>query len=305
MIFSVYNEIMKKPLNQLYRITNIKNSKHYYGIVYSPGKTYIDRFKDHMSGKGSRWIFRDLESKKYQISDFITVLIKEFDNLEDLRQAEIDHIKKNNTLWPNGYNGNAGNMIIARPDAIQRGIEKRIQKIKTGELCLRGIGTGKAIFINDKGERVKISINHPKVISGEWKHQNYKGGDIKQQNEKDRITKERIQNNGFTDKQVKANNYNASRLINEVVGGEKWLLGREKYRSRMKAKEYTDKEIETYNNRTEIITNQWKTIDREKRLERTSKGLSNMNSKLKCSVCGTITNKGNIARWHNGNCKKR
>ena len=35
--------------------------------------------------------------------------------------------------------------------------------------------------------------------------------------------------------------------------------------------------------------------------ERSSKVAS---VKLKCNVCGMFTNRGNLGRWHNGNCKK-
>jgi len=104
---------MSNFYGQLYEITNKKNNLRYFGIVFSPGKTFEKRLLEHVSGKGSAYIRRDIESGNSKPSDFHARLISDsFESLESLRLAEIQIIKDENTLWPAGYNGNCGNQIV-------------------------------------------------------------------------------------------------------------------------------------------------------------------------------------------------
>ena len=46
----------------LYKITNTINGLFYWGIVYGKNKTVLDRFEEHMSGKGGTGIELNLEN---------------------------------------------------------------------------------------------------------------------------------------------------------------------------------------------------------------------------------------------------
>lgn len=125
---------------QLYRITNIKNNKQYYGLVEKNGKTFLDRFDEHMKGEGGVWIKRDLESGQSIIDDFKTELICE-DNIETIRQLEIDHIRENDTLYPNGYNGNCGHYIVVTDEMRQKIEKTRQENMLSGKIDTSTLGS--------------------------------------------------------------------------------------------------------------------------------------------------------------------
>lgn len=49
----------------------------------------------------------------------------------------------------------------------------------------------------------------------------------------------------------------------------------------------------------------WSNTSQEEKTKRTANGLSKMNALKECSYCGIITNSGNIARYHEENCKHK
>jgi len=134
---------MSEFYGQLYVITNIQNGLRYFGIVFSPGKTYHKRLLEHLSGKGSRYIWRDLQAGRAKESDFSIQLVSDqFDSLIDLREAEIAAIKSGNTLWPKGYNGNCGNQIVTDPEIMapiyQESKRRLIEEVVGGPAWLAG-----------------------------------------------------------------------------------------------------------------------------------------------------------------------
>tara|TARA_R110000772_G_C13217422_1_gene431500 strand:+ start:146 stop:877 length:732 start_codon:yes stop_codon:yes gene_type:complete len=91
-----------------YRVTNTVNNMCYYGIIYKEGKTVEDRLQEHMSGKGGVILFSE-GVEKYGLEAFIVEEIIEGE-LDDIREWE-KNINTTN-LWPKGYNGNAGPVIV-------------------------------------------------------------------------------------------------------------------------------------------------------------------------------------------------
>lgn len=91
-----------------YRVTNKENGMCYYGIIYKQGKTIEKRFQEHISGKGGVILYSE-GVRKYGPEAFVIEKIMEGD-LNDIREWE-KNINTTN-LWPKGYNGNAGPVIV-------------------------------------------------------------------------------------------------------------------------------------------------------------------------------------------------
>jgi hypothetical protein len=90
-----------------YKITNIKNNMCYYGIVYKDLDVHR-RFKQHMIGKGGVILYEE-GVIKFGAGSFVVEEIIEGD-LSEIRDWEYHQNIHN--LWPTGYNGNAGKVII-------------------------------------------------------------------------------------------------------------------------------------------------------------------------------------------------
>jgi hypothetical protein len=116
---------------QGYVIINTVNNMKYYGIVYRKNKTYLDRFHEHICGKGGKILFKE-GILKFGKEKFTCELLIEGD-LSVVKKWE-DDITKNN-LWPIGYNGNAGHVIINTPETRQKALKTRY--LKYGDFCSR------------------------------------------------------------------------------------------------------------------------------------------------------------------------
>lgn len=92
----------------LYKITNIITDLRYYGIVYKKNKTILDRFEEHMIGKGGKILYEQgvliHGRNNFKIE---TLCVGELYYIADL---EIKLNKSN--LWPIGYNGNTSHALI-------------------------------------------------------------------------------------------------------------------------------------------------------------------------------------------------
>jgi len=90
-----------------YKITNTVNGMFYNGIVYKD-LDISRRFEEHLSGKGGVILFEEGITKFGRESFMIEEMVR--GELEDVREWE--HKQNIDNLWPKGYNGNAGKVIV-------------------------------------------------------------------------------------------------------------------------------------------------------------------------------------------------
>lgn len=293
---------MEMIMAQYYKITNITNYKSYIGIIVSPNKTYLDRFLEHTEGKGSVWIWRDIQNGLATIDDFVIELIFEDDQATDIDGLEERLIKLHDTLYPNGYNGNCGNHIVLTEESK----EKRKTTFQRNKLLGKHKSPGRsgmAVYRYSNGTIAKLPTSHQDVIQGIVKHINY-DPDAKYRIKQIKLIAEKLKNYGQSDRQVEF-----AKRIKEISKTypslESWQKGREKYRERLSSRKFTEKEIKSMENRPNLVRQQWAELTNDQRMCRTSSGLTAMNSSIQCEYCGKITNQGNHSRWHGLQCKKK
>jgi group I intron endonuclease len=136
----------------VYKIINNINGKIYIGCTIN----FNDRIKRHFSGKycGSELLHKAV--KKYGVSNFSCEIIKYFNTTELMLKAEIEAIKKYNSLIPNGYNihlgGKGGRIILTKEQ-----LEKR--SAHALDLCKKNIGNKYSVgVILGPVAREKISL---------------------------------------------------------------------------------------------------------------------------------------------------
>lgn len=114
-------EIVADDIGYLYCITNVINNMKYYGVVFGKGKRVLDRFKEHVKGKGGKTLFEE-GIKKFGESSFVvnTLVIG---SKEYVLQLEPKFTI--NSLWPTGYNRNCGRAIFNPPDVVSSIVLKR------------------------------------------------------------------------------------------------------------------------------------------------------------------------------------
>lgn len=288
-------------MKQIYKITNTQNNRLYIGIVVKSGKTYLDRFAEHMSGLGGVWIWKDIQEGKSQPSDFVIEIIEQGNESVDYyRQMEIYYIEVFNSLYPQGYNGNKGNYIVQTPETIAKSVATRNAAIVAGTFIPRGL-PGYANYRYPNGEVKKLSTKHPDVINNVVKHVNYNPNGKTQTSIRQK-SEQRLKNNGLTDAEVAVLPHRkgfGQRMRKDL----NFWNGRKKMSERHARKDFTLAELEQYAMRSVRVKEAWSRIDKESRLQRTLSGLTVMNALYVCEHCGIETNKGNYARWHGKNCK--
>jgi hypothetical protein len=295
-------------MGQIYKITNIVNKKLYIGVAFGKESTYLTRFEKHMEGKGGVWIARDLQAGLFTRDDFITEVIDEIEEITDadrdkLLKRETYYIKVNNSLYPNGYNGNIGNAIVNTPETIKKGLETRRKHIEDGTITFDNISRlmkGKATYrLPDQKKLVQLPTTHPLVLAGIAVHHNY---NPRAKFRRKALAKEmeKMKNGGITDKDK------SHRLAMKSVHLTSWWKkGRDTFRARMARKEFTKLELLNHKNLSVITAEQWEDITYSDRLIIVTPGLNVMNETVLCEHCGKETNKGNYKRWHGDNCKPR
>lgn len=110
----------------LYKITNTINGLFYWGIVYGKNKTVLDRFEEHMTGKGGTLLYKEgvlLFGRENFIVEEITTGL-----LEELRILESEYNRLN--LWPAGYNGNTAHAIVLTDEQQARISATKKEKFK-------------------------------------------------------------------------------------------------------------------------------------------------------------------------------
>lgn len=141
---------------QGYVITNILNGMKYCGIIYKSGKSYIERFEEHKNGRGGRILFTE-GINKHGSSNFVCDLIVEGE-LQEIREWENVNAKSN--LWPVGYNGNAGRVIINTIETRAKARETRERKYGDYGNHTLGGKTWNEIHGDDKSSKLKDIKRH-------------------------------------------------------------------------------------------------------------------------------------------------
>ena len=105
----------------LYKITNISNNMVYYGIVFGKNKTVEQRFEEHMTGKGGKFLF------KYGVEVYgrESFTVEEIDRggISEMMEKEVE-LNKNN-LYPIGYNGNTSHALVLTEEQKIQALQKR------------------------------------------------------------------------------------------------------------------------------------------------------------------------------------
>ena len=178
----------------VYKITNTKNNKSYIGICVAEGKTYLDRFAEHMRGDGGVWILRDIESGNASPSDFISEMIEESDDITYIKAQEDYYIKLYNTYYPNGYNGNVGNYIIRTPETTEKARQTRAINFAEGKhKSTKGLYAGTANYRYPDGTVKKLPIDHEDVLNKVVVHANV-NENAKYRIEKKAIDEQKLKN---------------------------------------------------------------------------------------------------------------
>lgn len=108
----------------LYRITNNINHKKYIGIT----NDYKKRWSNHRCGNSKNMVIAKA-IKKYGKENFTFEVVEKGLTLDEANLKEIEYIKQENTLVPNGYNISIGGGIIPTEASIHVGASN-------GKACL-------------------------------------------------------------------------------------------------------------------------------------------------------------------------
>ena len=143
----IYNEGKKNMIYgeesmYLYRITNLINNKKYIGIT----NNYKRRWSNHCCGNSKNMVI-SRAIKKYGKENFLFEIIQKNLSLEEANQKEIEYIKLENTLAPNGYNVSKGGGVI--PTELSKHI---------------GSSNGKALLTDDQAQYILDNRNLPEYV---------------------------------------------------------------------------------------------------------------------------------------------
>jgi hypothetical protein len=293
----------------LYQITNIKTNMSYIGITYSSSrdKTIYERFSEHMEGNGSIRIKIAIENGA-KVSDFQIELLEKSKDLLYMRDREIEEIKNRNTLYPNGYNGNLGKVIIMTEEIKEKISNTKRKKYSNGEYkSTKGFSYYKHKIDFNKTEYMRT--DDPRVLSGEYISYRATENTIPlpiRLERKESIKKEKEINGGKTNKELEADEWLRGEEFREIIRNSPgWIQGRKNYKKRIELFGFTEKELARIENTPKMVKENWESLSEEEVYKKTKPGLDSMNSKKKCKYCGFETTKGNIARWHDEKCKHK
>lgn len=144
-----------KKHNLVYKTTNLVNGKIYIG------RHVTNRIDDGYLGSGTEFLE---DVKKWGKKYFERVILFDFDNPEEMFAKEIELLTEEFILREDTYNitiGGSGGMLGKTHD------EETRQR-------LREVNTGIVSVIDSDGNYKKVSVNDPRYVSGELKH-NTKG----------------------------------------------------------------------------------------------------------------------------------
>lgn len=150
---------------QLYCITCKINNWKYWGMVYKKNKTYLDRFEEHMIGKGGKHLYKGV--LKYGRDSFSVKLIMT-SSVNKIRNLEILKTKNTQFKQNKGWNGNVGKAIYNNRETILNNIQKR--KLKQKEVSLKAANTLRA---KSQKEKALIQLKRKKTINKKTKKEIY------------------------------------------------------------------------------------------------------------------------------------
>ena len=152
----------------IYKIENKINGKCYIGQTVQPLEKRIRR---HQRESGCHVIYRAIQ--KYGIENFIVSVLAIATSVEELNKLEIDLIKENKSLIPNGYNlttgGKGSGSHIVTPEVrekIRKGLmgntnnsgNKHSDKTKKQQSESRKLLLKSTDFEIPRGERIGTSV---------------------------------------------------------------------------------------------------------------------------------------------------
>jgi len=292
----------------LYMIVHKLSRRRYYGISWStrqkfdPYKLFLNRFEKHITSAGSVHIREILKRSDKSEFEGRILCIGHLGYISDLENK-----LAGNSLYPVGLNGNAGRAIIhsaegkariakaSRDRLLNRSVEERdraIIKFKQMALRRKYIRCGKVVWLNNGEVLPSDSPGSDDAITEArlLKERKIYGGRTKAQH--DRLAYMRSDEGRAA----------AAGVWKETPG---WRAGRTKLMKRKCNGDFTEKEKLAYSELSKKTKEYWSEKPKSYRMERTKAGLDTMNTKESCRYCGKTSNRGNIKRWHNENCKSK
>ena len=91
---------------RIYKITNTKNGKVYYGQTRQPPNRRWTQHKQSAKNNGKMILYDAI--RLHGVENFTFEVVCECETLEELNTKEIEYISTNNSLAPNGYNAGKG-----------------------------------------------------------------------------------------------------------------------------------------------------------------------------------------------------
>lgn len=108
------------PYGVIYKIANTKNNKCYYGQTRQPPNRRWSQHKQSAKNGGKMILYQAI--RKHGIEHFTFEIMCECESLEELNKKEIEYIKNNNSISPNGYNAAHGGDNYEKTDETRRKI---------------------------------------------------------------------------------------------------------------------------------------------------------------------------------------
>lgn len=100
---------------RIYKITNTKNGKVYYGQTRQPPNRRWTQHKQSAKNNGKMILYDAI--RLHGVENFTFEVVCECETLEELNTKEIEYISTNKSLAPNGYNaGKGGNNYEKTPE---------------------------------------------------------------------------------------------------------------------------------------------------------------------------------------------
>lgn len=152
---SIYN------FAQLYKITHIPTEQFYYGSCWAEGKTYLDRFQEHLSGRGGVYIKKLIEDGAPK-DDFKTELLGIYP-LDECKQREADLAKT--SLYPVGLNGNSGSFVV-QTEKVRQKMSEAKKGIPCSEEAKRKISEALTNLPKSEEHKRNMSNAHKGVLIG-------------------------------------------------------------------------------------------------------------------------------------------
>ena len=214
----------------VYRITNLVESKHYYGKRSSKIEPHLDLGKKYFSSSRDKDFMRDQKENpqnyKYKVV-FICKSARRAIELETTLHDMFD-VGRNQSFYNKvKQNGNGfdstGIVVVKNSLGETFSVSKDDPEYISGELV--GVNTGNVIVKDIHGNTFSVSVDDPRYISGELKHaaDGYKHTSEAKRKMSDRNKGTKLVYNIELDKSMRLKQEEAINLVKSNTG---WKLGR-------------------------------------------------------------------------------